>query len=446
MIAAETTRPTIAQNSVRTFFARLIAACLSVVTGIVVAKTLGPAGKGVYSGMLMLVSILMFAPSGIATAFIYALTKQNLGLGDLLPAAGRLLLWFCALGLVGAMVWGALHGWNVVIWVFLAAVPPSVVLAWQGSLYIGLGRMHNLNVQSIGIAIATLAGVALATAVLHAGATGALLAWLICLYGGAAVVVWHALRLERPSHGSDVSSTVRGLVKFGAPSGINLLLGTLNYRIDSIILIALLGIASFGVYSIAVAFGELLFMLTRPITSAATRDIGIRDLASSGEITAKVIRVCTAIAAIASIVAFTLGPWAIHLIYGARFATGAAPLLILLPGIVAFATAGTFAAFFIVQLGKPQVVTIINIVMIGVQAAACFVLVPRLGMSGAALASTVTYVAGAAMNTAWFCRVTGVAPVDVWLVKRADIRVVLHEARVMLRKPSSIIRANATNG
>jgi O-antigen/teichoic acid export membrane protein len=159
-----------------------------------------------------------------------------------------------------------------------------------------------------------------------------------------------------------------------------------------------------------------------------------------------VIRVCTAIAAVASIVAFALGPWAIHLIYGARFASGAAPLRILLPGIVAFATAGTFAAFFIVQLGKPQVVTVINIAMIAVQAAACFVLVPRLGMSGAALASTVTYIAGATMNTAWFSRVTGVSPWDVWLIKRTDIRVVVHEARNMLRRPASTVRARVTNG
>jgi len=447
MKIAHSENPTIAQNSLRTFVARLVAMLLSVLTGIVVAKFLGPAGKGVYSGTLMAISIVMFAPAGIATAFIYALTRQGRSLDDLLPAAGRLLVWLCAFGVAGTIVWGALRGFSLPVWIFLAAIPPSVVLAWQGSLYIGLGRMRNLNVQSVGIAVATLGAVTVATIVLHLGASGALFGWLGSLYAAAFVVVFHALRLGRPSRRSDVGATVRGLVKFGTPSGINLLLGTLNYRIDSIILIALLGIASFGVYSLAVSFGELLFMLTRPITAAATRDIGVRDLVASGEITAKVIRVCTAIAALASIVAFTLGPWAIHAIYGARFLSGALPLRILLPGIVAFATAGTFAAFFIVQLGKPQVVTVINVAMIGLQALACLVLVPRLGMAGAALASTLTYVAGASMNTIWFCRVTGVSPRDVWVIKPADVRIVWHEARMMLHAPRNVRVANlSSNG
>ncbi|HXW51869.1 MAG TPA: oligosaccharide flippase family protein [Candidatus Acidoferrales bacterium] len=431
---AAKTSTTVAQNSVRTFVARLAAAGLTIATGVVTAKGLGPAGKGLYSGTLMLVSFVMVVPSGIATAFVYALTKQRRSLEELMPAAGRILAYLCIAAGLGAVVWAAIKGPSPVIWIFLASVPPSTVLTWQGSLYIGLGRMNNLNIQTFGIALATLVCIAIAVFVLHGNAVAALVAWLVCLYGGALVVVWHALRLSRRADPGDVSATVRGLARFGAPNSLNQLLGTLNYRIDSIILISLLGLGSFGIYSIAVNFGELLFMLTRPITAAATRDIGIREVHAAGVMTAKVIRVCTAIAALASLAAFALGPWVIDTVFGPRFSSGAEPLRILLPGIVAFATAGTFAAFFIVQLGRPHVVTVINVVMIAIQAVACFVLVPRLGMSGAALASTVTYIAGAGMNTVWFCRATSVSPWDVWVVRSADIRLVLQETRAMWRR------------
>jgi O-antigen/teichoic acid export membrane protein len=408
----------------RTFVARLIAVVLSVAIGIITAKWLGPAGKGVYSGTLMLVSLVMIAPAGIGTAITYELTKQRRSLSELMPAIGALLLWICGLAWVGALVWGWLRGWSPVLSIFVAAVPCSVVLAWQGGLYIGIGRIRSLNVQSVLLALATLVAVVVAVILLHGGAIAALAAWVACLYGAAIVVVWHALKLGRGHVRAPLAPTMRGLVRFGGLSSVNLLLGTINYRIDSIILISLLGVASFGIYSIAVNFGELLFMLTRPITAAVTRDIGIRDAMGSAVITAKVIRTCAAIAAAASVLALIFGPWAIDAVYGTRFHDAAAPLRILVPGIVAFSTAGTFAAFFIVQAGRPLIISIINVVMIAVQAAMCFAFVPRFGMSGAALASTITYVAGALMNTAWFCRITHLRFWDVWIVRPTDVHAV----------------------
>jgi O-antigen/teichoic acid export membrane protein len=420
-VTEPSTAGTVARNSLSTFAARLAGGVLTTVAGIVIAKSLGPAGKGIYSGVLMFVNFAMIAPAGIGTALIYALTKQQRRVGDLVPSAVWLLVVWTLACWLAALIWGIIHGFGPALWAFIAAIPPSIILAWQGGLYIGIGRMGNLNVQTFGLSAALCLAIVIVLTVGHGDIRGVLAAWLVCLYGAAAVVVWHALRLGGRVRDPGMKQTLRGLVGFGAPSALNNFLGILNYRVDSVILIALLGVAPFGVYSIAVNFGELLFMLTRPITAAATRDIGVRDLAGAAAITARVIRTCTALVAVAAVVACVLGPWAIHLMYGPRFAAGATPLRILLPGIVLFATAGTFAAFFIVQLGKPVIVTVINLLMIGVQAAACFLLVPRMGMSGAALASSLTYAVGAALNTTWLCRSTGLRARDVWIVRRADL-------------------------
>jgi len=418
------TATTMAYDSMRTFVARLIPVALSIVTGIITAKWLGPAGKGIYSGTLMLVSIIMVAPAGVAGAITYALTKQRRPLSELLPAVAVLFLSLSVLSGLGVIAWGLLRGWGPVLWIIIAAVPPSVILVWQSALYIGLGRLRNLNIQSIGLALATLLGVASAIAVFRGGAIGALLAWLLCLYGAALVVVLHVMRLGRGPHRAPLGPMLAGLVRFGGPSTINTFLGTLNYRIDSIILIAIMGVAQFGIYSIAVSFGELLFMLSRPVTAAATREIGIRSPTGSAVITAKIIRICTAFVAAVSIIAFVFGPWAIDVVYGTRFTSAATPLRILLPGIVAFSTAGTFAAFFLFQVGRPLIVAAINVAMILVQATACFILVPRFGLNGAAFASSATYVAGAVMNTAWFCRLTGRPFWEVWILRRSDIHTV----------------------
>jgi hypothetical protein len=45
-------------------------------------------------------------------------------------------------------------------------------------------------------------------------------------------------------------------------------------------------------------------------------------------------------------------------------------------------------------------------------------------MNGAAFASTVTYIVGALINTAWFCRVTRTPFWNVWVLQPGDIRTV----------------------
>lgn len=412
----------LAANSVRAFIARMLVTAFSIATGIVVAKTLGPVGKGQYSGVLMIVALMMMIPGGFGSAVTYALTKQRQPLSQLLPALTVVLGAVTLVVCIGAGVWGLVKGWSALLTLFILAVPPSIVLAWQGGIYIGIDRLRNLNLQSAMLAFATLVGVTFTLVALHGRAAGALASSVLCLYGAAAVVVWHVFRLTRWPREARLSSTLRAMARFGGPSSVNLFLGMLNYRIDSLILIAMLGTSSFGVYSIAVNCGEALFWLSRPVATAVSRDIGVRALASSARMTARVIRVCTALVALVALIAEIAGPWVVDAVFGSRFRDAGLPLRILLPGIVAFSTAGVFAAFFLLQIGKPLIVSAVNVAMILIQAIACVVFVPRFGMAGAAAASTGTYILGALLNTIWFCRATGLRPGDLWLPKADDLR------------------------
>lgn len=421
IVDAVTSAGTVARDSIRVFFTRATVVGLTVLTGIVIAKSLGPVGKGEYSGVQLLVSITVCAPAGIATSITYFLTKQQRRLSELLPSLGLLLTGVCLAAWLCAGAWSIVRGFTMPLAIFAAVLPAAIALSWQGSLYVGLGSLRNLNAQDLGLALATFVAVAVAVRVLHLGAVGALVAWALCLYLVAAVFIVHVLHVGRGTC-TNPGAMLRELVRYGGLSSFNPLLGLLNYRIDSIILFGLLGTSAFGIYTMAVNFGELLFMLSRPVATAASHDIGSREAPAAASITAKVVRVCTATVCVAALAAFFVGPPVISAVYGPRFASAATPLRILLPGIVAFSTAGTFAAFFLFQLGRPMIVAANNVTMIALQAAACFLLVPHFGQAGAATASTATYLAGALVNTWWFCRATGVSFADVWVVRPDDIR------------------------
>lgn len=404
-----------------TLAARVASIVLSIGAGIIVARFLGAEGKGAYSGVQMLLALPVAALGGAGAAITFALTRQRASVRDIFPTLAFVLSGAALLTWSGALVYGLLRGWNIEIVVFALIVPPSIVLAWQPSYYVATAQIRRLNLQTVALALAVLIGIFCAVRLFDRGIAGVLVAWLVCTYLAAAVVIIDMIRHGGRLHRRDFRKQLAGFMNIGGQSGVNALLGTLNYRVDSFILIGLLGLAPFGIYSVGVAVGQTLFLLSRSVTTAISREIGAADLERSALVTARTIRIsCTLVAACACVIFFAAPPL-INALYGHAFASASAPLRALLPGIVIFASAGTFATFFTLQLGRPGVVSAINVLMIAAQAAACFVLVPRFGMVGAAAASSVTYFIGAAANTIYFCRQTGVRPADVWIVRAHDL-------------------------
>lgn len=410
-------------SAVRMFAARVLASAFAVITGILVAKFLGPSGKGIYSGVQLFAALPIAVTGGAGAALTYLLTKERRTIGDLLAPLGAVFAILLGVAWACVAVWSAFTGWTPVSIALAAVLPASIVLSWQQSLYVGTGELRRFNLQTIALSALTLLAVGGAVAFARAGTAGALAAWIACNYVIAAYVTADAIRRRGTVRAGSFRQNLRDFVRFGSQSAVNASLGVLNYRVDSLLLAGMLGFASFGVYSIAVNVGELAFTFTRPIAASVSRHLGLLERAEAAELTARTVRTTTALMLPIALAAFVAGPLIVTLVYGANFAPASLPLRLLLPGIVAFATAGTFASFFLFQVGRPSIVTVINVVMIVVQALACIAFVPRFGLAGAALSSTLTYLLGAAANTVWFCRLTGVSAFDVWVPRMADLRV-----------------------
>ena len=412
---------TVGRDSVRTLAFNIGAGVFGVTTGILVAKTLGPAGKGQFSELSLLQGGVASIVGGIGSSITYYLTNARRPLADLLVPLIALLGALSLMVVAALGLWSVRAGYDIVMIVFAATAPAIVVLSWQQGLLVGLNQIKSLNSQVLGLAVAVLAGTGVALA-LHRGVTPVLWSWSICTYLAAAVVAWRALRAASGPRTTDFRSNLGGLVNFGVRSALNGVMGFLNYRIDSLVLIGYMGAAGFGIYSIAVAAGEALFRISRAVSTATTYHIGTQDLAGSAALTAKSVRASTAAVALAAAVLFALAPWVVQLFYGTRFAAAAPALRILLPGIVVFASGGIFSQFFAFQLGRPMFVVYVNLLMIVVQTGACILLVPVWGLIGAAAASTATYLIAAIGETIYFCRTTGLKPVEVWIPHRDDLK------------------------
>jgi O-antigen/teichoic acid export membrane protein len=433
-------RASIGRDTVRTFVFNVGAMALSVLSGIIVARALGPVGKGEYSGLQLLQAGMGAVTGGFGAAATYALTKQGRKLSDILPALIVLLIVLSAAALLVIAIVGAHVGFNARLAVFAAVVPAVVVLSWQQGLFLGLGRVQNLNYQQFGFVMLTLVLLVVALVVMHGGVFAAMAAWGTAAYCAAVVTVALIARFGGGGGTPDrapLRVEVGALVRFGARSALDGLLGFLNYRIDSLVLIAFLGASGFGIYTVAVSAGEALYRVSRSLATASTHRIGSASLAESSATTAKAIRLSTVVVIIGAAALFALAHWIVVVFYGPKFEPAVAALRWLLPGVVAFSSAGIFSAFFQFQLGRPMFMVYLSLGTITLQSILCVLMVPSMGLPGAAIGSSATYLAAALTSTIYFCRVSGLGAREVWLANADDVRDMMTRlAKALNRRPA----------
>lgn len=405
----------ISRDSVRTLGFGIISASIALLTGIILAKALGPQGKGDYS-LLQLMQAGVSAPTaGIGMSIVFQLTKMRRTLADLFRPLLLMGAVACTLVWIALAVWGAIRGANLPVVVFAATAPAVVLLAWQAPTFLGLGWLRRLNVQGLALTSLMLVAAAAAIYVLHLNTPGALWSWSICQWIIALSIIVQCAPLARGPQTETVSDELRQLLQYGWKSGLGATLNYLNYRVDSIAIIAMLGVGGFGIYSIAVTASELLFRISGSIGAAITKRVGSSTPEVAAATLAKANRASVAVVGAGAIVLFFIAPLVVPLFYGGRFAPAIPAMRILLPGVVLFSSVSIMSSYFSYQMGRPAFMLYMSITGIVIEAAGCWTLVPRFGINGAALASTLTYVVAAIANTVYFQRVTGVALRSIWV-------------------------------
>jgi Na+-driven multidrug efflux pump len=100
------------------------------------------------------------------------------------------------------------------------------------------------------------------------------------------------------------------------------------------------------------------------------------------------------------------------------------PFLLLLPGTVALGLSKVLSGY-ISGLGRPEPVGVIAITALGVNLLINLVLIPRLGIAGAALASMISYCLHALLTVMLASRLSGARPAAFVTPGREEVRILL---------------------
>ena len=418
---------------------RLAQLLSTLVVSFLLARILGPDGRGVYAVVVLVPTTLFaFSQLGLGSALTFHAGRDG-SVRDL-ERHGVILGGVISCLFVGAtLVALPVLEQNVLrtapddlLRIALAALPLRVVATFAGNILYG---RHRFRAYNLILAIQSVLGVVLVillVGLLGLGVPGAVAAYLLFVAFGTVAVLVELDRHRRSSErdmaasASGVAGTVapgrvsvRDLAAFGLrlyPSTVATFLG---YRADVFLLGWLLGSASeIGIYAVAVSLAELVFNVPDSVGTVLFPRIASVTRDEADRLAPVVSRMTTLVTAGAGLALVPVA-WIALTILLPAFVPGMVPLVLILPGIVSLSIAKVLTSYLagIEQLGA---VTWAAVAALVANVVANLVLIPRWGIDGAAAASLFSYTLYACLMVVAASRASRVPALAFVLPHRED--------------------------
>jgi O-antigen/teichoic acid export membrane protein len=392
--------PRFATGVATVFGGQLLCALFALGIEICYARLLGPGGKGQTSLCLMIIGVgAAIAGFGGEVPLTLWIAERKKNWSEWLPA-----VWFW--GLAGCFAVSGL--WAVIYWkwhpvflrgittrlaeLVLVAVPLCVFFQYLEALFAGLERFRPRAALGLVSQAAELAGVAGLVFLVGRTAEMAVMGNLLGLLGAGLVGTillkecfrdWWKIGPAAGRLGAVVS-----LGMMGQFSGMAMFF---SYRLDVFVVNYFLGPAQLGLYALGVVVAESLWQVSSAVAVTlfprTARTLNERTEQFTCVVTRSVFLVIVVLGTILAIVS----PVVVPLVFGARFEPSVHVIRWILPGIVALGVGKVMAADLTAR-GKPKYNVLFAFISGTLAVILDFVLIPRMGIQGAALASSVTYV------------------------------------------------------
>jgi O-antigen/teichoic acid export membrane protein len=409
-------------KTLHTFATLLFGQGSSIAAGIATAHAFGPAGKGVISLAGILLTFAVTSADGVRAAVAFQVGREGRDARAVWGTALRLIALGSACGfMVFLGLWYFKPSQPAFLYVALA-FPFALYVQAVGVLYLLREHVERINLKNAatiggGGSLVTLALVV----VFHAPLWVVLSAWTATFVVAA---IWSSVGV-RELLGGPALLRAAGLLReqagFAAKSALSSNVTFLALRVDVLIVGAVLSPASLGIYTLALATGEVMWGVSRSILWSTSGRVAMLDHDASAALTARAVRSVVAFQLLAGAALFAAGPWLIAAVYGVRFAESGQVLRLLLPGMVFYSADGMLSYFIAVRAGRPGLLLGLECITLVLCGAIAFFTVRPFGMYGAALADTVAYLTSYAVKVYFFTKLSGTPLANVLLPRYDDV-------------------------
>jgi O-antigen/teichoic acid export membrane protein len=399
---------------------------LNVLTGILLARALGPHGRGELTAILLWPLVLATVGSlGVTDSLTFHAARRTAPVGTLVATSGLLAAAQSALlvGIGALVVPEALSGYGSST-VYLAVLFRAVIPLNLSSLYLmstlnGLhryGSFQTLRVLVIAGGATGLVALRLADALT---VRGAVLVYLAANAGTAVVAVvlmQRAARLElRFSY-----PLARQLLGYGIKSHTSNVSGLLNERLDQLVISIFLAPARLGLYVIAVTMTSITNLVGASVAFVALPAVARletdEDRAGAAR---RYIAATFVLSTVATVPVLLFTHWLIELLFGEAFLGATNVCRVLLLATVVLST-GRAVEAVLKAINRPLDAGIAETLALLVTVAALAVLLPAMGIMGAGVASLLAYLASTVFAVHRAARALGSSPLGLLRPTRSD--------------------------
>jgi len=401
------------------------------------AWLLGPDGRGAYAVCLLFATLLgtCFA-FGMDTAGQYFVASKRMSvsegvwatLGSLLAASivavvfGRIVMEFDLAFLTKAP--------RSSFYVALAVVPFHVVGQGCLLLLVGLGRITWMAITAIVNSFVQLLAAFVLIRVFDFGVNGALLA---IIAAGTINVIFGLIAFRQEGAFERVRTSVlqtKRLAAYGVRFYVARLSSTVNFRIGTMVLAFFAPTREIGIFAAASGLVSRILLVPTSIETALFSRVAA-DERGRPETVAQAARASGLISGAMLIVLGVLSRPLVLVLLSPEFAPAVILIWIMIPGIFLRSASKVLMPYF-TGTDRPAVCSwavgagmVANIIGI-------LVLLPIMGLAGAAWAMTIGFLVSSAVLVAAFRRTTGLSLARTWVPRGEDVRVIVRMVRSVL--------------
>jgi O-antigen/teichoic acid export membrane protein len=412
---------TLASQSLHTVLSMVGNQGLQIAAGIALSRVYGPAGKGAvtYAGIAIL-GVIAIA-DGLGSAAARQCGTDARAVPAARAAALRMVTAISLVATLPLVLLGLLEPAQHALLFVGLAFPFALYFQTMSSFFLLARRVELTNLASLVINAGAAAVMLVATLAFRPAIDVILAIWSGGYVAGALILAMGMRATRERVDPRTLRESFAVQTQFALRSSSAAFMTFIASRVDVFIVAATLSADALGNYTLALACGELMWQIGRALSWSAYGRVATMEFGAAAELTAKITRIVLAVEAAVAIVAFAAGPAVIKLVYGAAF-MGAGPVLrILVLGMALYAGDAIVSYFLAVKVGRPGTILRIEFATLVVCTIGSLATLPRLGIVGPALATTLAYCVSFGVKALLFSRTTGVGIATLMLVRPGDL-------------------------
>ncbi len=402
----------------------VVSVIMGLFAGIVIARYLGPEGRGVFGVLITVPTIVLsFGALGMQRATLFHLANEKFNNNQVLGSL--LFLWLTAstLGVLAVLtsfyfIDSSFLKIDLII-ALATIIPFQLGISYMGGVYLGFEKYKGANMFRWSRPVVNLVLLCIFLIILQMDVRGAVYAYAISV----ALIFFYGLNHLITNFGFKPkinTSVMKSMLTLGIQYALSFFMIQLNLRIDILILNDLLSKSEVGYYSVASNVAEQLWQLPMAIgVVVMTKTAVVSQREQMDRKIGTILRLSTLTGIVGASALALISPYIIPLVFGKAFASSALITNFLLPGIV------FFMIFRVLNsrldgIGKPLVAVYIAVPALLLNIVLNYLLIPLWGTIGAALASDISYFCAALAMMIVYSKINNHSLKELILIKSDD--------------------------